>query len=342
MNLAPESKILDYKSIFGRYGQYFYDAKAKFPQILKKLNSLSPFSRGWVRAAYEQARWERRFRRLDVARATWPAFRARSDRHIVVDTYFPRCQLDITCSNGVWQVKVTNGAPDKIPTSVIHDRFAALLQSHLKDVRDIRRGRNIDFRLESIPLENWRDIWGGRIEELITDESPAETACLGSFGALEGNSKPGRRGFITAAQTDPDCFEYVETDKFSTSGMTRSLTLIEVKRRFKYMIDLPGHTYSTKLYWMLFTRRPIFLVPPRMAFQWEQRLRPWIHYIPVSPDFSDLRARYDWAQSHPDAARAIADRALAFGMSEMSPAAVEADFAAHIRRVCTMAKSERY
>lgn len=289
-----------------------------------------------IHSAYERARWERRFQRLEVARAAWPVFRARRDRHVVVDTYFPRCRLDITCDGGIWRVEVANGDAGKIPTALIRDRFTALLQGGLKDATGIRRGRNVDFRLESVPLENWRDIWTGRIEELIADESAPETPRMGSFGALEGNSKPGRRGFIRAAREDPDRFEYVETDKFSPSGMARSVTLIEFKRRFRYVIDLPGHTYSTKLYWMLFTRRPIFLVPPRMAFQWERKLRPWVHFIPVSRDFSDLRARYDWAESHPEAAARIAARALDFGMTTLPPARVEADFVAGIRRLCRM------
>lgn len=35
-------------------------------------------------------------------------------------------------------------------------------------------------------------------------------------------------------------------------------------------------------------------------------MKPWRHYVPVSPDLSDLKAKFDWAQSHPKKAFQIA------------------------------------
>ena len=38
-------------------------------------------------------------------------------------------------------------------------------------------------------------------------------------------------------------------------------------------------------------------------------LKPWVHYIPIQEDLMDLKKRYEWAESHPNEARAISDRA---------------------------------
>ena len=40
-------------------------------------------------------------------------------------------------------------------------------------------------------------------------------------------------------------------------------------------------------------------------------MEPWVHYVPVSSDLSDLREKYEWAESHPDKARHIAEGATA-------------------------------
>merc|ERR1712013_362709 len=42
------------------------------------------------------------------------------------------------------------------------------------------------------------------------------------------------------------------------------------------------------------------------------RLKPWCHYIPVAADLSDLKEKYDWAESHPRLAMTIAQRGQFF------------------------------
>ena len=37
-------------------------------------------------------------------------------------------------------------------------------------------------------------------------------------------------------------------------------------------------------------------------------MEPWVHYIPVASDLRDLKAKFDWAESHPEEAKNIADR----------------------------------
>jgi hypothetical protein len=54
-------------------------------------------------------------------------------------------------------------------------------------------------------------------------------------------------------------------------------------------------------------------------------MKPWKHYVPVAPDLRDLKEKYDWAESHPNQARKIAERGTrlarywssAKGMEEM-------------------------
>ena len=62
--------------------------------------------------------------------------------------------------------------------------------------------------------------------------------------------------------------------------------------------------------------------------QWYyDRLTPWVHYVPVAADFSDLEERAGWVMSHDDEARAIgaAGRAFAEGMTFESEVALAAE-----------------
>ena len=49
------------------------------------------------------------------------------------------------------------------------------------------------------------------------------------------------------------------------------------------------------------------------------RMAPWVHYVPVTENLSDLPARVRWAASHPKEAAAIArrGRALADSVNEL-------------------------
>ena len=40
-------------------------------------------------------------------------------------------------------------------------------------------------------------------------------------------------------------------------------------------------------------------------------MKPWRHYIPVASDLRDLKEKYEWAESHPRAAKLIASNASA-------------------------------
>ena len=38
------------------------------------------------------------------------------------------------------------------------------------------------------------------------------------------------------------------------------------------------------------------------------QMKPYVHYVPVKADLSDLKEKYDWAEANPTAAKLIADQ----------------------------------
>jgi len=84
--------------------------------------------------------------------------------------------------------------------------------------------------------------------------------------------------------------------------------------KYKYHIDIGGGGGTT---WSGTFEK---LAMPGVLFHHETptkdynhaSIKPWVHYIPVREDLKDLREKFEWAESHPDEAREISERATAF------------------------------
>jgi ABC-type nitrate/sulfonate/bicarbonate transport system substrate-binding protein len=64
------------------------------------------------------------------------------------------------------------------------------------------------------------------------------------------------------------------------------------------------------------------------AIDWFQTfLTPWIHYIPVATDLSDLEKLWEWAEAHPQHAQRIAAAGAEIG-ADTPPGLASKDFAA--------------
>ena len=104
------------------------------------------------------------------------------------------------------------------------------------------------------------------------------------------------------------------------AGLIRSFVSAIDFSTFKYHIDIDGNTNSWPgLFQKLLTGSPVLKVASPFGFrQWYyDRLRPWINYVPVSADMSDLVDHITWLRGHDDAARRIGEHGqqLALGLS---------------------------
>ena len=87
---------------------------------------------------------------------------------------------------------------------------------------------------------------------------------------------------------------------------------------FKYQIDIDGNTNSWPgLFQKLLLGNPVLKVASPYGYrQWYyDRLRPWVHFIPVSSDMSDLVEKITWLRANDDVARRIGENGQALAMS---------------------------
>jgi hypothetical protein len=82
--------------------------------------------------------------------------------------------------------------------------------------------------------------------------------------------------------------------------------------QYKYLIDIGGNGWSGRLKWLLFTRRTLFVVDRNYIDYFFNDLKPFVHYIPVKMDLTDLLKQFMWAVNNPERAAEIAENARQF------------------------------
>src|ERR1700676_5046351 len=94
------------------------------------------------------------------------------------------------------------------------------------------------------------------------------------------------------------------------TGLLRPHVPPESFQQFKYQIDIDGNTTSWPgLFMKLLTGSVVLKVPPLDGFeQWYyDRLRPWVNFIPLAPDMSDLPEKVRWLRANDRVAQAIGE-----------------------------------
>jgi len=90
------------------------------------------------------------------------------------------------------------------------------------------------------------------------------------------------------------------------------------------------------LQWRLLSRSLVFK-PESDEIQWFYRaLKPYVHYVPVKGDLSDLIERFEWAEQNDPVCREIADRATQFAQENLMYEDVLLYFAAVLKRYSSL------
>ena len=115
---------------------------------------------------------------------------------------------------------------------------------------------------------------------------------------------------------DPDAQNWLQSH-----DLLRQFVPSESFQKYRYQIDIDGNTNSWSGFFIkLLTGSPVLKVASRLGFQqwYYDRLIPWVNYVPVASDMSDLVEKVLWLRANDDAARNIgaAGRELAESLTE--------------------------
>lgn len=97
------------------------------------------------------------------------------------------------------------------------------------------------------------------------------------------------------------------------SSLVKKEMSIHDMLQYRYIISVEGNDVATNLKWALASNSVVFMPPPtRESIILESTLYPWIHYVPLSHDFSDLQVKIKYCDDNPLVCQNISSTATKF------------------------------
>lgn len=118
------------------------------------------------------------------------------------------------------------------------------------------------------------------------------------------------------------------------------------QQHYKYLLNLPGHVSAFRLPQLLRMNSVVLHVQSKYTCWFESELQPYIHYIPVANDLSDLISQIQWCIANDEKCQTIAKNAFEFYKAHLTSTAMIKYTVDQIRLNCikttNMEKGERY
>ena len=94
--------------------------------------------------------------------------------------------------------------------------------------------------------------------------------------------------------------------------LKKEMTIPEMLK-YKYLLSIEGNDVATNLKWVMSSKSVVIMPRPRVE-SWfcESLLKPYVHYVPVKDDFSDLLEIKKWCDQHPKKCEEIIRNANAY------------------------------
>lgn len=158
--------------------------------------------------------------------------------------------------------------------------------------------------------------WEAIIQQIIEagEQTPSidKTAWFGNIHttkkAKEGHT---RLNLKKIGDKNKKLFDIVQSSKKNHKTMSDQV------RDYRFLIDVGGHGYSGRLKYLLFSRRPLLLVDRFHVEYFHLELKPFIHYIPVKNDLSDLLEKEKWARDNEMESLNIANNCFDFAKENL-------------------------
>lgn len=87
----------------------------------------------------------------------------------------------------------------------------------------------------------------------------------------------------------------------------------EEQLKYKYLICLEGNDVGTSLKWSLFSNSIVLMAKPVIeGWLMEGLLEPYVHYVPLKDDFSDLDEIIEWCKNNDDKCKKISSNSTKY------------------------------
>jgi hypothetical protein len=83
--------------------------------------------------------------------------------------------------------------------------------------------------------------------------------------------------------------------------------------QYKVIVSLEGNDVSSGLKWNLLSKSVVLMAAPtKTSWAMEELLEPWVHYVPIHANLSNVEDQIRWVMENDESAQRIAERATLF------------------------------
>jgi hypothetical protein len=136
------------------------------------------------------------------------------------------------------------------------------------------------------------------------------------------NRKSSRYKIVTAYHNSPRKdidigFSSIASQTKHSGGLLDKLLKpslsIDEQLQFKYVLALEGNDVSSGFVWILASNCcPLHTYPFSFESIIHHGLKPWVHFVPINPDGSDLEEKLDWCYGHESQCKEIAEKGRSY------------------------------
>lgn len=112
---------------------------------------------------------------------------------------------------------------------------------------------------------------------------------------------------------------YIDAKHVDNKNKKHYISLLDTFKNYKYMIDMQAYGFSGRLKYLLLSGRLVFLQCRFHKAFYEKNLEPWVHYVPVAGDLSDIVHKIKWAIKNEDECNQIIKNATDFATRIFHP-----------------------
>lgn len=120
--------------------------------------------------------------------------------------------------------------------------------------------------------------------------------------------------------------------RFSKVQFEEKDTSIKDQIKYKMILDIDGWTSTwSATVWKLYSGSVLLRTKSKWKQWFHDKLEPWVHYVPVEDDFSDLNDKIEWCLHNEDACIQMTEHAHRFVVEHLNWERVKEDAIATIR-----------
>ena len=178
---------------------------------------------------------------------------------------------------------------------------------------DSKNGVIIKMNVE----RHWANISHVKSNETAFDRKKNILLWRGATTGQEKNSFEYNRLLAVNKMIDSDnCnvgFSLVCQGKDPDKRLVKNSMSLKQQLEYKYLLSLEGNDVASGLKWQLYSNSVVFMRKPRIvSWAMEDKLEPFVHYIPLLDDFSDFKEKIHWANGNQEKCKEISENATKF------------------------------